>query len=195
LLLGKGWRAQQPSPFEATSDTLILGWSLGGILSLEMASQIAADPAMVPRFRVLGVVLVDSICPFQMLDYPELIRTMPREKVLKSEEELKAMKLKEKVAVNMNNARVMIQTWQKPLWSVKAPPTAILLRAKEAVDPTGTSFVDYSRKDSMLGWHEYSQENGSFIKKVVDIEGHHFSIFEEKYVSHPHCGLATHHDS
>lgn len=38
---------------------LLGGWSLGGILSLEMARLLADDPL----YNVLGIVMVDSICP------------------------------------------------------------------------------------------------------------------------------------
>lgn len=95
------------------------------------------------------------------------------------------MKLKEKVNVNMTHARIMVSFWDLPRWEdgLQAPPT-ILLRAKEWFnrDPS-KSFVDFTREDRLLGWSDYNEEHGNFIKDIVDIEGHHFSIFNFDYVS------------
>jgi hypothetical protein len=65
------------------------------------------------------------------------------------------------------------------------PPPAILLRAKEYVHPRGpdsTSVIcdiDRSRHKRFLGWEDYSYK---FIRTVLDVEGHHYSIFEGKNV-------------
>ncbi|KAI0123786.1 Alpha/Beta hydrolase protein [Xylariales sp. AK1849] len=163
----------------AGGDIILGGWSLGGILSLEMAHQMATDTTIAPKYRVLGIVLIDSICPKRVSDIPGMANVLPTQRVMKSEEELKAMKLKEKVNLNMIHARMMIQRWDLPRWNKARPPPAILLRAKEFVNPTSTSFVDHSRQDRLLGWETYSREHGDFIREIVDVEGHHFSLFEE----------------
>lgn len=155
-----------------------------------MAHQLATDTSNPkrPKFRVLGIIFIDSVYPRRFSEFPELAGLIPAGRIVKTPAELKAMKLKEKVDLNMAHARVMVQTWDVPQWKgVKVPPT-ILLRAKQYVVQSKTSIVDHSRQDRLLGWEAYSKEHGDFITEVVDIEGHHFSIFEERYVSsHKHC--------
>ncbi|KAI0475468.1 Alpha/Beta hydrolase protein [Xylariaceae sp. FL0804] len=268
-------------------DVLLGGWSLGGLLALEMAWQLAsadadADPEenrrrrrrkssltavegegegeggggggrARPRFNVLGLLWIDSVCP------PAAARAaaggllgnagprggpLPEKPIALPAEELRAMKLIDKVNLNMTHARMMVGRWTLPPWNgappADAPPPTVLLRAKELVVPEprpqpepepkptegqkwaaaadedesrqgrdaadgssdsanaadqpneqgpakeaagGTSFVDYSREYRMLGWEEYSAQHGGFIKEVVDIEGHHFSIFQDKYIN------------
>ncbi|KAI1372210.1 alpha/beta-hydrolase [Hypoxylon crocopeplum] len=168
-------------------DILLGGWSLGGHLSLEMAHQIAVanrksggkSTSARPKFNVLGMIMVDTVFPLRLQD---MRGPLPTEPVFLSAEESKTIKLKDKVNLNMTHARMMIRSWEIPEWKdgLTVPPT-ILLRAKEFVsrDPSQT-FVDYVREFRLLGWDEYNEENGTFIKKVEDVEGHHFSIFEPK---------------
>jgi thioesterase domain-containing protein len=155
-----------------------------------MAHQLATDTSITPKFNVLGIVMVDSVCPKKVADFPGLAKVWPMERVDKSPEEVKCMKLKDKVDLNMTHARVMIQRWDMPKWDGTPVPPTILLRAKELVDGTTGSFVDHSRHDRLLGWEPYNKENGGFIRDIVDIQGHHFSIFEEKYVSEVPCHQA-----
>ncbi|OTA75928.1 hypothetical protein M434DRAFT_266372 [Hypoxylon sp. CO27-5] len=176
-------------------DILLGGWSLGGHLALEMAHQIAlaarnrgnggstdssgASTPAAPKFRVLGMIMIDTIFPKRLA---ELRGTLPSKPRFLTPEESKAMVLKEKVNLNMTHARMMVSFWNPPEWKdgLKVPPT-ILMRAKEFVskDPSKT-FVDYVREFRLLGWDEYNEEHGNFIQKVVEVEGHHFSIFELK---------------
>ncbi|KAI2602584.1 alpha/beta-hydrolase [Hypoxylon sp. NC1633] len=141
-----------------------------------------------PRFRVLGIVMVDTIFPLRLAT---LRGPLPDKPVILSDEESKAMKLKDKVDLNMMHARMMVQFWEVPQWGgeegekdglkTAAPPPTILLRAKEFVssDPSQT-FVDYVREYRFLGWDEYNEQHGNFIKQVVEVEGHHFTIFDIK---------------
>ncbi|KAI1489969.1 Alpha/Beta hydrolase protein [Biscogniauxia mediterranea] len=201
-------------------DILIGGWSLGGLLSIEMVSQLAARPptSTRPRFNVLGMIFIDSIYPKRL----NLMRDMPgaeEQPVVKTPEELRAMSLREKVDLNMTHARLMVARWEMPDWTGREhliPPT-VLLRAKEFVSTRAEdknnnshdgeseeqddnergreahtvdvaangkprSFVDYTREFRLLGWDEYGTTGGKFIQKVVDIDGHHFSIFHDKYI-------------
>ncbi|KAI0122017.1 alpha/beta-hydrolase [Daldinia grandis] len=165
-------------------DILLGGWSLGGLLSLEMAHRIAVarrDGGTGAKFRVKGMVFIDSLCP----SYSDEMRArLPAEPVVLSAQESEAMKLKEKVNLNMTHARIMVSFWDLPRWEdgLQAPPT-IILRAKEwfSRDPS-KSFVDFTREDRLLGWGNYNEEHGSFIKDIVDVEGHHFSIFNFDYL-------------
>ncbi|KAI0876226.1 Alpha/Beta hydrolase protein [Hypoxylon argillaceum] len=164
-------------------DILLGGWSLGGLLSLEVAWQLANRPANSPRpkFTVLGMVFIDSVYTKRLFE----IRNMPdatAQPIVKSREELKAMPLREKVDLNMTHARMMIARWELPNWKgreAEIPPT-ILLRAKELVHEDGQSLVDYEREFRLLGWDLY--HDACWIKEVVDIDGHHFTIFEDQYL-------------
>lgn len=99
-------------------------------------------------------------------------------------EQIRALELKAKVDVNMTHARRMVARWEPPRWQAagKRPPPSILLRAQEAVDGPTPSFADFARGDRMLGWGPYNEENGRFIRGVVDVRGHHFSVFKDEYV-------------
>ncbi|KAI1087951.1 alpha/beta-hydrolase [Rostrohypoxylon terebratum] len=181
-------------------DILLGGWSMGGLLSFEMAHQIAlagqkkggsnssssssssssaassgtSTPAA-PKFHVIGMIFIDTVFPLRL---EELRGEIPMEPVILTSEQSKAMVLKDKVDLNMTHARMMVIKWEVPRWDgLKVPPT-ILMRAKEFVsdDPT-KAFVDYVREYKLLGWDDYNKEHGDFIQSVMEVEGHHFSIF------------------
>ncbi|RYP05495.1 hypothetical protein DL764_003755 [Monosporascus ibericus] len=159
-------------------DILLGGWSLGGLLSLEMAHQLATAPSHTRKFRVLGMVFIDSVYPRHLAEERMVALPLPSEPTVKTLEEMEAMKLKEKVDLNMMHARMMVRHWDLPKWEGIAAPPTILLRAKERVESESQVFVDHNREELMLGWEKYNAEHGNFIKEVVEVEGHHFSIFE-----------------
>ncbi|KAI0517897.1 Alpha/Beta hydrolase protein [Xylaria bambusicola] len=164
-------------------EIIIGGWSLGGLLSIEVAWQLANRPAdsTKPKFTILGMIFIDSVYTKSLYG----LRNMPdltAQPIVKSPEELKAMPLREKVGLNMTHARMMITHWDMPDWKgreAEIPPT-ILMRAKELVKEDGQAFVDHAREYRLLGWDNY--HGGTWIKEVVDVDGHHFSIFDDKYI-------------
>ncbi|KAK8082719.1 alpha/beta-hydrolase [Apiospora saccharicola] len=167
-------------------DVILGGWSLGGMLSLEMAHQIATQPSgdssadRRPRFNVLGMVWVDSQCPRAASEgIIPADKQLPAEVVQRPRAELDGLKLVDKVGLNMLNARIMVQSWEKPRWENDAVPPTILLRARESYADPNSSFVDHQRGHRMLGWEGYSKEHGDFVREVVDVEGNHFSLFED----------------
>ncbi|KAI1319974.1 alpha/beta-hydrolase [Xylariaceae sp. FL0255] len=165
-------------------DIVLGGWSLGGHLSLEVAWQLLNRPigSTRPKYKVLGMVFIDSVYPKSLTALRKVALT--DKPIVKSPEELQAMTLKEKVDLNMTHARMMIGRWDMPDWQSRKfelPPT-ILLRAKEYVEESGTNFVDYERGFRLLGWDGYLGDGGAWIKEVVDIDGHHFNIFDEQYI-------------
>lgn len=128
------------------------------------------------------MILIDSVYTKSLGE----LRDMPdatAQPIVKSPEELSAMPLREKVDLNMTHARMMAVRWELPDWSGRETeiPQTILLRAKELFQADGQSFVDHSRKFRLLGWDQY--HGACWIKEVVDLDGHHFNIFDEKYVS------------
>jgi hypothetical protein len=82
--------------------------------------------------------------------------------------------------VSADNDTTSIQAQQNH----PSPPTAALLRATEPVpsnDPTkGPVRTDRWRHELLLGWDERYPE---FIKAVIDLESHHYNIFEYQKVS------------
>lgn len=178
---------------------LLGGWSLGGLLSLEMTRVLAGDP----DFTVIGIVMMDSICPAAnttrtgaanaaVVPYKQQFGPNTKQETIEGVERC------------FTEARKSIAAWTMPRWdgsdlggndaaagdgqprtdvpssSIKCPPT-ILLRAREAVptDPGEVSFVDMTRHSRSLGWEEYEND---FLEEIVDIPGHHFSVFAWEHI-------------
>lgn len=168
---------------------LLGGWSLGGILSLEMARILADDPS----YRVIGVVMVDSICPIVFKTKPELVEK--RTITFKGQfEPTTAQETRDRVTRCFSEARRSLAMYQLPSWGedrsngepdlqsvsdsspkVRCPPT-ILLRAGETVpaEQGEVNLVDVARDDRALGWNDYLD---NFFEDIVDIPGHHFNVF------------------
>ncbi|KAJ4418456.1 hypothetical protein N0V82_005535 [Gnomoniopsis sp. IMI 355080] len=177
------------------------GWSFGGILSLEMARILADDPL----YNVIGIVMVDSICPGSVKadDWKRGITYDGQFSERTSQQTI------ERVTWCFSDAVRVIGDYQMPSWdddddqgkdgcglpravqnganggtqrhettSTKAIcPRTILLRATDwvPVDKSDTtSRVDLVRNDRSLGWNNYRKD---FFEEIVDVPGHHFSIF------------------
>lgn len=183
---------------------LLGGWSLGGLLSLEMARVLAGDP----DYTVIGIAMMDSICPAANASRTGAAKAavVPYKQQFGPNTKQETIEGVERCFVE---ARQSIAAWTMPRWDgsdvegsqgvadgaapgegqlqarepptgIKCPPT-ILLRAREAV-PTGpgeVSFVDTTRQSRTLGWDEYQKD---FLEEIVDIPGHHFSIFAWEFI-------------
>ncbi|KAK4114846.1 alpha/beta-hydrolase [Canariomyces notabilis] len=181
---------------------IIGGWSLGGLLSLEVAHLIAVDPQN--TLDLLGIVMIDSVCPIVSTppSVPIVPRTIQWSKHTKQE-------TRERVLRCFDRAREMLMQWKLPEWAEAQPtgeqqeqgdgghekntpplepktastnhtnarpPKVILLRAMEAVPAEGgIAMVDTHRDDRLLGWGQYRED---LITTVMDIPGHHYNIFE-----------------
>lgn len=165
------------------------GWSLGGILSLEMARILADDPS----YMVIGIVMVDSICPTIFKTKPELLEK--RSFTFQGQfAPTTTQETRDRVTRCFAEARRAVVEYQLPSWEhdrrsggpdhhevsngspgAKCPPT-ILLRAREAVpvEQGEVNLVDAARSDRALGWNDYSEK---FFEEIVDIPGHHFNVF------------------
>lgn len=162
------------------------GWSLGGLLSLEMSKLLEGDSA----FRVVGIVMVDSVYPRNVIDgMPAPPPIVPH--VTEWNENTRP---ETRVAVSrcFGEAMRMVRSWTPPVWGFdgsglpgaavkrglnsRGPPPVFLLRAREPVPvlEQGVSRVDVHRKDRYLGWENYRKD---MIVRVVEIEGHHYNVF------------------
>lgn len=184
---------------------LLGGWSLGGLLSLEMARVLADDPL----YTVVGIVMVDSICPVAFRLKEGSAAAVPYKQQFGPNTKQETIEGVERCFVE---ARKAVEVWELPTWDdaggeggdgaaggangtgngeaehhlhgspsrVECPPT-ILLRARNSVptEPGQVSFVDVNRDDRMLGWDKYRKD---FLEEVVDIPGHHFNIFAWEHI-------------
>ncbi|KAL1872671.1 hypothetical protein Daus18300_004217 [Diaporthe australafricana] len=186
---------------------LLGGWSLGGLLSLEMARVLVNDH----QFTVLGLVMMDSICPSAYSAKTREVKAaiVPYKHQFGPNTKQETIEGVERCFVE---ARKAVESWHMPRWGksdgegndkaenntkvsdlgeaqpqirtpssgIKCPPT-ILLRAREAVptEPGEVSFVDVTRHSRSLGWEEYQKD---FLEEIVDIPGHHFSIFAWEHI-------------
>ncbi|RDL32392.1 Polyketide synthase-like protein [Venustampulla echinocandica] len=153
---------------------LIGGWSLGGLLALEIAHLLAQDDDV----AVSGLLLLDTAYPkfntadeITTRDHFELPSSSPN------------ASLGLQVQEAFRNARRMIDEWDPPTWGDKdiLPRPAILLKATDYVLGQGeeVATVDIARQTQRLGWDEYQHK---FIRVVLSIAGHHFNIFAEDKV-------------
>ncbi|KAF7563609.1 hypothetical protein G7046_g522 [Stylonectria norvegica] len=147
---------------EGGVDIILGGWSLGGMLSLEVANQLADDTAV----KVIGILMIDSVYPIRP---SEPVVTAPAD--TSEDGKTKNQILSQRT---MFEARRMIQTWELPVWDAR--PRTVLLRATQPV-PTkaeGVNVVDVYRENKRLGWDQYDKD---MFAEVVDVEGHHFNLF------------------
>ncbi|WEW62048.1 hypothetical protein PRK78_007548 [Emydomyces testavorans] len=196
------------------------GWSLGGMLSLEVASVLARSPDI----RVLGIIMLDTVNPLTASS-SHVPNVVPYQTQYS---EYAKPETRQLVSNCMKQAVTMASTWTPPVWnacsdqdvvqrrkkleaelSSRMPaqyghgcfvtelnvpwrdmlptiPQTILLRCQEYV-PVSTdkcrdavARVDVVRKMERLGWEDYGYD---FISAVLDIPGHHYSIFAKDYVS------------
>lgn len=152
---------------DGSVDILLGGWSLGGLLSLEVARELEDDYGV----RVVGIVMVDSIYPRTPAHDPATIAPYDTSEKEKTKNQILSQRA-------MAEARRMVDSWQLPVWErwTGKRPRTVLLRAKECIptDSDGISKLDLYRKDTNLGWSQYDKH---MFEEVIDVEGHHFDLF------------------
>ena len=158
---------------------LLGGWSLGGLLSLEIARLLDKDDDV----QVSGLLLLDA-------GYPKATPADGNGTVkIRDHFELPPSGLSSSLGAQVqevfDNARRMVHEWQPPTWTDNdtLPPPAILLKATDHVLDQGNevALVDKARQAQRLGWDEYEHK---FIRMVLSIPGHHFNIFADDKVWH-----------
>jgi hypothetical protein len=182
------------------------GWSLGGLVALEMARIAADNPLDNPP--IVGLVLIDSTFPHPLGLAPD-VKRVPYE--VDFDEHVKP-EIKAMVQHCMAQTDQLIGSWHPPSWESSTaaaaaqgsnaagdsepdgsvgtkllPPPAILLRAREPVpEPPcqpgvrNVTDIDLARDRRFLGWEDYQFK---FLRNVLDVNGHHHNIFDQKNVS------------
>ncbi|KAK7920219.1 hypothetical protein PG985_008241 [Apiospora marii] len=162
-------------------DILLGGWSLGGLLSLEVAKVLAESGGGV---RVVGILMVDSIYPVN----PPSVRmeSMDHMGLGKSKNEFLTLNA-------MKEALRVIQEWAPPVWESGGHgggdatdarhrrPRVSLLRARDPI-PTGSDRVhvaDIYRNDPTLGWDQYDR---NMFTDNMSVAGNHFEMFSFKHI-------------
>ena len=158
-----------PSGYNAGKVDIVLGgWSLGGMLSLEVAKCLADHESI----RVTGILMVDTVYPVNLRGSSEPL----------SEFEDSADELTENQRLSracMTEARRMAEAWDVPVWDGHLSgkrPKAVLVRATDRVPSREKeSVLDKARERKMLGWENYDEH---MFERIIDVEGHHFDIFD-----------------
>lgn len=163
-------------------DILIGGWSLGGMTSLEIARQLAGDPAV----RVKGILMIDSAYPALLAERRQQAVTLDddgadpsalaQEEVGKSKNQILSIRA-------MREARRMIARWDLPQWEGELAgqrPPAILIRARDSLYARDwTSSIDRNRAEQSLGWDRYADD---MFVDVLEVDGHHFNMFDHSRI-------------
>lgn len=159
------------------------GWSLGGLTAVTAARILADDPAL----DVVGLLLIDTICPmpppgktWDDVHWPAPVKQRRIEWSPQTSQATRA-------AIERSFAESTKMAWawgpQAPLWEDEGgraltPPPAVLLRAQEKVPVEGGMvLIDVWRDDRLLGWNHYRQK---FISHVLDIPGNHYGAFDRE---------------
>jgi pimeloyl-ACP methyl ester carboxylesterase len=164
------------------------GWSLGGLISMEIARLVAEDPALC----LVGLIMIDSVFPSRW----HIDRGVPVVQHAIEWNERTRQETRDAIMRCFKYAGEMVSKWTLPTWGdenakeegdespgptdcsrVLAPPPVILLRAELPVPVAepGVSRVDLLRHDRFLGWDQYRKD---LITDVVDLPNcHHFNIF------------------
>lgn len=159
---------------DGSVDLLLGGWSLGGMLAMEVAHELQQDS----KINVVGMVMVDTAYAgpearerqeegdFEPLDFSEEGKT--RNEILSTR--------------CMAEAVSMMEDWEPPRWEgalAGRKPKTILIKARDrcpTLSEDKVSMIDCYREDRTLGWSEYEDK---MFTKVLEIPGHHFNIFDQ----------------
>ncbi|QSZ28806.1 hypothetical protein DSL72_003311 [Monilinia vaccinii-corymbosi] len=157
-------------------DILIGGWSMGGLLSLEIAKVLTGDRDV----RVIGVLMMESMCPLHIPTTGGYLETVDHLDLDKSNRNL-TLSLRA-----MKEALRVIREWEPPVWAdnqLEQRPRFSLLRAVDPL-PTGNKrgvhILDIYRHDRTLGWDKYDP---NLLTETVDVKGNHFEMFSFQHMA------------
>ena len=159
---------------------LLGGWSLGGLLSLQVMKELEDIKSSNEEVgvEVVGLLLIDSIYPVSPVPstpFTPLSSSLPP----LGPDATESQKLSR---ICINQAPAMIRAWTLPVFD-ELPP-AVLIKAKDQVPvwtwkangqvEKGVSGLDVHRADRELGWGAYRK---GWIRDVLPAKGDHFSMF------------------
>jgi thioesterase domain-containing protein len=157
------------------------GWSLGGLLSLQMSRIFAESDDIV----VQGIIMIDTP-NFSGVKRQPSIATKDLPQISSSP----SPRIRANVLASMARSGTLIEGWELPTWdSKKAPPTVLIRAADDVPVPADSSlkaFVDLTRERAKLGWEEYPALNVTVLE-VQDV--HHFNMFSLERVCDPLSAL------
>ncbi|CAI4212847.1 unnamed protein product [Parascedosporium putredinis] len=160
---------------------LLGGWSLGGILSLQITKELQSTPD--PDIEIAGLLLIDSMYPVSLSPngppYVPISSSLPA---------LAPGATKTQVLSRacMTKAAAMLLAWTAPVLAHPVPPPSssrpatpspwalTLTTGDDGVQTTTVSAIDTHRADRELGWGHYRP---GWIRAVYDVPGDHFSMF------------------
>ncbi|KAL7953097.1 Alpha/Beta hydrolase protein [Trichoderma compactum] len=153
---------------DGTIGIMLGGWSLGGLLSMEVARQLADDDVV----RVSGILMIDSIYPGKSSEEDTSSDEASTDREGLTQNQIHSRRC-------MAEAVRMVRQWRLPEWSGRLynrRPRVVLLRAKEHVPTKDGRMVglDLNREDELLGWGDYDDD---MFCDVFDVDGHHFDMF------------------
>lgn len=148
------------------------GWSLGGLLCLEIARLLAEDQ----EIEVAGILMIDCIYPGDLRQFRNILSG-----VMVSETGMpKAQYMKQRCVLE---AIRMLMDWEVPVWDghVQGQRPKILLLKAMSPSPVGmpASLFDIYRQDRMLGWKAY---DGEMFDDILGVAGHHVELFDSNRV-------------
>ncbi|KAJ7613999.1 polyketide beta-ketoacyl-synthase [Roridomyces roridus] len=169
--------------FGVTTGPVILGgWSFGGVVAYEISLQLANRGV-----AVKGIVLIDSSCPGDHTPLSDCLL----DAILGLDERVVFSDLGVLVRRQFSMNAPMLQRYTAE-WAPELSPPLVLLRSTEGFRPEGVPDVPAWFSDrtnpqaSVRGWQKLTNRP----VKVLDIPGHHFSVFHPSNISEVSCRLA-----
>lgn len=164
---------EQDFPAERNSDgsvnILIGGWSMGGLLSLQIAKELTGGQDV----RIIGLLMIDTM--YTVIPPTVRLETLDNLHLSKSGNESLALQC-------MKEALRAILEWTLPVWEGEQAAQRPRMSLLRALNPIPTSsrdrvhFVDMYRNNRALGWDQYHVD---MFTDIVDAKGDHFEIFSE----------------
>jgi hypothetical protein len=160
------------TPFIFAVLTGFKGWSFGGALSIEIASQLHLDKEL----TVAGILMLDTACPWYK-EQEGIPQVIPQFLATTSKA------TRRKVERSFENCEHLMNCWTQPS-GFESPPV-VLIRAIDSVPRPGT--ITDSRAPATLGWSCFRPIN---LASIVDVPGDHFGMFSDENVRGRSSGIA-----
>ncbi|KAF2225407.1 Alpha/Beta hydrolase protein [Elsinoe ampelina] len=154
---------------------LLGGWSLGGMIAVQIAHLLATTPES--TLHIKGLLFIDTPCPRYPSPKGKTVASAPP-----SFASTTSQAMRDKIAKCMGNSRSLVVDWSLPAFRDTKPPPTVLLKSKEWVLPPGTgevAGVDFVRDEPDLGWGRWDM---GFIKETYEVEGDHYGVFKFEHL-------------